>query len=108
MKYGPWIVWGKKERPAGLRDNQRIEVVCCHEDGSLKGNIGERPVAAHAWMAGRTLAYRVEVEAVTYVVYGEPGGMFGLQEDGDTHKITYVMLGDEVVSIKMEALPDGD
>ncbi len=106
MKYGPWIVWGKKERPAGLRDNQRIEVVCHDDDGNLKGDIGERPVAAHAWSAGRTLAYRVEVEAVT-VLFGKPNGTWNRTKfPQDTHKITYVMLGDEVVSIKMEALCD--
>lgn len=104
MKYGPWIVWGKKYRPEGLRDNQRIEVVCHDDDGTLKGDIGERPVRAHAWFAGRTLAYRVEVDKVTHVVYGKPGGMFGPQDDGNTHKITYVMLGDEIISCNMEML----
>ena len=103
-KYGPWIVWGKAERPSGLRDDQRIEVVFHGEDGGLKMGLSDRPVGSHAWTTGGTLAYRVEIKEVTRVAYGMPGCMFGDRDTDDTHKITYVMLGDEIVSCKMEKL----
>lgn len=103
-KFGPWIVWGKAERPSGLRDDQIIEVVCHDDDGTIKERLSERPVAAHPWRSGPTLAYRVELQEVTRVAYGMPGCMFGDRDTDDTHKITYVMLGDEIVSCKMEKL----
>lgn len=103
-KYGPWIVWGKAERPAGLLNEQRIEVVCHDGNGDIKEYLQERAVAHHAWTSGRTLAYRVELQEVSRVVYGTPGGMFGVRDSDDTHKITYVVIGDEVVSCTMEKL----
>ena len=48
IKYGPWIVWGKNERPGGLYCNQRIEVVCYDEDGELQPCFGYRHVWAHS------------------------------------------------------------
>jgi len=103
-EFGPWITWGKPERPSGLNDSQRIEVVCYDEDGELKTDLQDRPVAVHAWGAGRTLLYRVEIKGETYVIYGKIGGMFGINTVGDTHKITYVVRGDVVVSCTMEGL----
>jgi len=105
-KYGPWIVWGKKERPGGLFGNERIEVVCYGEDGELKLNLGERAVGAHAWTTGRTLAYRVEIKEATYVVHGGFDFTFTALRDPslDTHKITYVVQDGEVVSCQMEKL----
>jgi len=103
-KFGPWIVWGKAERPPLLRDDQIIEVVCHDDDGTIKEGLSERPVVAHAWRSVPTLAYRVELQEVTRVAYGTPGCMFGIRDTDDTHKITYTMLGDEVVSCVMEKL----
>lgn len=103
-KFGPWIVWGKAERPSGLRDDQIIEVVCHDGNGDIKEYLQERSVAHHAWTSGRTLAYRVELQEVSHVAYGTPGCMFGDRDSDDTHKITYVLLGDEVVSCVMEKL----
>ena len=105
IKYGPWIVWGKKERPEGLSYNQRIEVVCHGEDGELKLDLSDRHVGAHAWTTGRTLAYRVKIKEETCVVHGQIGGMFtALRDTSDTHKITYVVRDGEVVSCEMEKL----
>lgn len=105
IKYGPWIVWGKKERPEGLSCNQRIEVVCHGEDGELKLGLRDRSAGAHAWTAGLTLAYRVEIREETRVVHGEIGGMFTANRyNYDTHKITYVVRDGEVVSCEMEKL----
>lgn len=105
-KFGPWIVWGKKERPEGLSFDQRIEVVCHGEDGGLKMGLSDRPVGSHAWPTGGTLAYRVEIKEVTGVVHGKIGSMFTpLRDDTlDTHKITYVVRDGEVVSCEMEKL----
>lgn len=103
-KFGSWIVWGKAERPSGLRDDQIIEVVCHDADGTINTGLTERFVARHAWTSSPTLAYRVELQEVTHVAYGTPGCMFGVRDTDDTHKITYVMLGDEVVSCTMEKL----
>jgi len=105
-KYGPWIVWGKKDRPEGLSCNQRIEVVCYDEYGELKLGLSERAVGAHAWTYGRTLAYRAEIKEETRVVHGKIGGAFTALRDPpfDTHKITYVVRDGEVVSCKMEKL----
>jgi hypothetical protein len=103
--FGPWIVWGKAERPEGLADDDRVEVVCHDENGNLHPVLRARGAAAHAWVRIVTLAYRVEVQDVTYVVYGKLGGSFHkLAFAEGTHKITYVMRGDDVVSCKMEKL----
>ena len=106
IKYGPWIVWGKKERPEGLSYNQRIEVVCHGEDGELKLGLSDRNAGAHAWNAGRTLAYRVEIKEEAHVVHGQIGGMMftALRDTSDTHKITYVVRDGEVFSCEMEKL----
>ena len=106
IKYGPWIVWGKNERPGGLYCNQRIEVVCYDEDGELQPCFGYRHVWAHSWTTGRTLAYRVEIKEATYVVHSKIGGTFTALRNPpfDTHKITYVVRDGEVVACKMEKL----
>ena len=105
IKYGPWIVWGKEERPEGLSCNQRIEVVCHDEDGNLNPNLTDRSVINHAWTSGVTLAYRVKIKEEALVVHGQIGGMFtALRDTSDTHKITYVVRDGEVVSCEMEKL----
>jgi hypothetical protein len=108
-EYGPWIIWGRHERPAGLRDDQTIEAVFINIHGELKSNSLSRSVGAHSW-AGHgvkavTLAYRVKREEVARAIYGRPDGIWGDMGIADTHKITYVLDGDgEVISCQMRKL----
>lgn len=108
-EFGPWIVWGKKERPAGLRDDQLIQVVFINSHGELGQETRDRSVKAHSWdgygKKAITLAYRVKREEKTHVLYGVPGKFNPTKGIFDTHKITYVMDGEgEVMSCKMEKL----
>lgn len=107
--FGPWIVWGKGERPKGLRDDQRVQVVFINPHGELGQENYDRSVKAHLWEGHSnksvTLAYRVKSEEETHVISGRVGTLFGLPDKLDTHKITYVLDGaGEVVSCKMEKL----
>ncbi len=107
--FGPWIVWGKEERPAGLRDDQRVDVVFINQYGELGSDQRGRSVGAHVWEGtGPTLAYRVKREEVTHVLYVSDD-CFGTPTpkrwSDDTHKITYILDGaGEVLSCKMEKL----
>lgn len=108
-EFGPWIVWGKKERPAGLRDDQRVQVVLINANGELFQENRDRSVLSHHWVGDGikaiTLAYRVKSEEVTHVIFGRVGSLFCSFDKFDTHQITYVLDGaGEVVSCKMEKL----
>lgn len=104
--FGPWIVWGKQERPDGLRDEQRIQVVFISQSGNIYTSKGcDRSVDDHSWKTCTTLAYRVNLENKTHVFYGPDCGFSTFKLSADTHKLTYVL--DQyggVVSCKMEKL----
>jgi hypothetical protein len=103
-KYGPWTPLLFGERPPGLKDDQRIEVLCTNYDGEIKFGLAPRSARAHSW-SERTIAYRTVIETKTHVAYGQLGYSFnGTRFPDDTHKITYEVEDGKVVSCKMEAL----
>jgi len=109
-EFDPWIVWGKKERPAGLSDDWRIQVVFINRYGEIEQENNDRSVKAHSWEGygnkSVTLAYRVKRKKTTHVLYGTIGMPFiPIECIKDTHKITYtVEYYGEVISCKMEKL----
>ncbi len=103
-KYGPWTPLPFVVRPPHLKDDQVIEVLCTNDDGEIKFGLAPRSARAHCW-SERTIAYRVVVEKITHVAYGQIGHSFsGRRLPDDTHKLTYEVEDGKVVSCKMEAL----
>ena len=115
-KWGPWIVWGKHERPEGLRDDQRIQCMYVNGLGQIRtdgtdGNTDDRSVEGHNWELGVsggsaiTLAYRVQVGEKEVVLFGDMKGtskaFSPCHHIWDTHKITLKLLGEEVVDISI-------
>ena len=102
-EFGEWITWGKRHRPDGLHDMQRIQVVFINANGALVVDEGTRSVGAHSWVGhgikSITLAYRLQRE--THVLYGTIGGSFCSDFVGD-QKLTYFVDDGEVVGCKME------
>lgn len=104
-KYGPWIALPDGKRPEHLRGDQRIQPLMVATDGaSVRTDLEDRAVCNHVWCS-RTLAYRLEVERKTQLLFGRIGYSFvDRRHPDDTHKITYEIEDDVVVSCKMEAL----
>lgn len=105
--YGPWVTWGKRERPEGLEDRQRIQVVYVNAFGDVIVDNGGRSVGSHCWVGkdmpkAITLAYRVKRNV--RVLYGSIGSAFEHNQTGATHKMTYTVDGDDIVEFKMEKL----
>lgn len=104
-KYGPWIGVFDGKRPEHLKDHQIIQPVVVHMNGEeVRTDLSDRSVGAHIWNL-RTLAYRLQIETKTHLLFGKIGEGFTCQRYSDnTHRITYEVEGDVVVSCKMEAL----
>ena len=104
-KYGPWVVLPDGKRPEHLRGDQRIQPLCVNSTGmEVRTDLEDRAVCNHIWCS-RTLAYRVVIETKTHLLFGKIGEGFTCQSYSDnTHRITYEVEGDVVVSCKMEAL----
>ena len=102
-KWGPWIRHDGAVRPSGLRDDQMIEGAFIGNNGEMKAR-SARVSEWHYWES--TLAYRVEQEETTQVLYGVVDGAFSFGRSAcDTHKITYTVNQDgDVLSCKMEKL----
>lgn len=63
--FGPWIIWGKPERPHDLNSDDNIKVICFLVDMTVLSESTQRTVKEHQWNPQRkdgkdvTLAYRV-------------------------------------------------
>jgi len=107
-KCGPWVVWGLAYRPQNLLDSDMVEVVCFDSiTGEIESNLDTRSALSHCWKKGNTLAYRVVIEQIETVIYGNVklNSWNKLKTDSDTHKVIMTTLKDgTVVSYLVEKL----
>jgi hypothetical protein len=104
-KYGKWITWAKPGKPEGIRGNHRMQACYINGIDELRIDAGtDRSFDVHMWDE-KTLAYRLEIESVTHVLYGRNGGVFNeTRWTDDTYKITYVVEDGKPVSCDMVEL----